>query len=70
MKLTRFFRKKDFKIDVSGKSPAIFLKSKIKIDKKIINELIKLSKLNKNINVRICMHKNKTSNIHNMVVLI
>ncbi len=70
MKLTKFFRKKDFKIDVSGKSPAIFLKSKIKIDKKIINELIKLSKLNKNINVRICMHKNRTSYIHNMVVLI
>ena len=70
MKLTNFFSKKDFKLDISGKSPALFLKSKIKINNKIINELIKLSKLNKNINLRICMHKNKKSDIHNMIVLI
>ena len=70
MKLTKFFDSKKFKIDTKGKSPAVFIKNKIKINKKLINELIKLSKLNGNINVRICMHKNKNSNIHNMIVLI
>ena len=70
MKLTKFFENNNFKVDTSGKSPALFLKNSIKINKKVVNELIKLSKLNNDINVRICMHKNKNSIIHNMIVLI
>ena len=70
MKLTTFFNNKNFKIDTSGKSPAVYVEKTIKINKKIVNELIKLSKLNGNINIRICMHKNKKCNIHNMIVLI
>jgi cupin fold WbuC family metalloprotein len=70
MKLTKFFNNKNFKIDTSGKSPAVYVKNAIKINKKIVDELIKLSNLNGNINIRICMHKSKNCNIHNMIVLI
>ena len=70
MKLTKFFDNKNFKIVTSGKSPAVYVKNTIKINKKIVNELIKLSNLNGNINIRICMHKNINCNIHNMIVLI
>ena len=39
MKLTKFFENNNFKVDTSGKSPALFLKNSIKINKKVVNEL-------------------------------
>lgn len=63
--------RKLYKIDKSGRTPAIFLKSKmLKIDNKSINFLKHYSKKLNNSNLRICMHKNKKDKLHNMIVLI
>ena len=65
-----FNNSKIFKIDNSGKSPAIFFKKKIIIDNKIIKKLITYSRFNSYTNCRICLHKSKTSKLHNMIVLL
>lgn len=63
--------KKNFIFDFRGKSPAFFLKKKnLKINKKLIKDLIDYSKKNNNTNCRICLHKSKKDKIHNMIVLI
>ena len=62
---------KNFSFDLTGKSPAFFLKSKkIKINKKLIRDLVTFSKNNGNTNCRICLHKTKKNKIHNMIVLL
>ena len=48
---------KKFKIDLTGKSPAIFLKKEILVNDILIKKLIKYSKINNNINCRLCFHK-------------
>ena len=63
--------KKLFKFDLSGKSPAFFAKKKnVKINKKLIRDLICYSQKNNNTNCRICLHKSKNEKIHNMIVLL
>ena len=70
IKLTRFF-KKSFLLDNTGRSPAFFSRKKNYLaNKKIARELIKFSKLNNNINCRVCLHKTKKDEIHNMIVLL
>ena len=65
------FLKKNFLLDNTGKSPAFFSKKKnFLFNTKITKELIKFSKLNNNINCRICLHKTKKEKIHNMIVLL
>ena len=65
-----FENKKNFKIDRSGKSIAIFLKKNLKVNKNIIFQLIKFSKeINKD-NIRICMHSSKKDKIQNMINVI
>jgi cupin fold WbuC family metalloprotein len=60
-----------YKIDYLGRTPAIFLKSKLlKIDNKTLNFLKNYSKKLDNSNLRICMHRNKKNKLHNMIVLI
>tara|TARA_E500000178_G_C17031447_1_gene760799 strand:- start:1663 stop:2109 length:447 start_codon:yes stop_codon:yes gene_type:complete len=60
-----------YKVDNSGRTPAIFLKSKVSvISKKSLNFLKNYSKKLNNSNLRICMHSNKKDKLHNMVVLI
>tara|TARA_B100000989_G_scaffold212944_1_gene161814 strand:- start:170 stop:607 length:438 start_codon:yes stop_codon:yes gene_type:complete len=61
---------KKFKIDLTGKSPAIFLKKEILVNDILIKKLIKYSKINNNINCRLCFHKTKKDSIHNMIVLL
>ena len=72
LKITKFFlNKKIFLLDVSGKSPAFFLKKKnVKINKNFYDNLIKFSKLNKNIICRICLHQSLNEKLHSMIVLI
>jgi len=66
-----FYNKKLFKLDYSGKSLAIYPKNKnIKINIGLISKLKKLSKDNKNCNLRICLHKNKKDKLQNMIVLL
>ena len=63
--------KKNFFFDFSGKSPAFFLKKKnLKINNRLIKDLINYSKKNDNINCRICLHSSKKDKIHSMIVLI
>ena len=70
IKITKYL-KKNFLLDNTGKSPAFFYKKKnLLVGKKVTNELIKFSKLNNNINCRVCLHKTKKDKIHNMIVLI
>ena len=48
-----------FKLDNTGKSPALFSNKEIpNIDNKILSKLKIFSKNNDNCNVRICLHKN------------
>lgn len=69
--MTIFNNKKKYKIDKSGKTLAIFLKDQFSIiDEKIINHLIIFSKKNNYQDIRICMHSNRKSKIHNMINLI
>jgi len=66
-----FFSKKNFILDTSGRSPAFFLKNNnLKVDQNFYENLIKFSKINKNINCRICIHKSKKAELHSMIVLI
>ena len=65
-----FYDKKNHYIDYSGKSPAIYCKNNIEIDNNLINQLIKFSILNNNINCRICLHNDKNTTMHSMIVLI
>jgi len=63
--------KKNFLLDNTGKSPAFFSKKKnLLVNQRITKELIKFSKLNNNVNCRICLHKTKKEKIHNMIVLL
>jgi len=65
------FPQKDFKLDKRGNSPALFSKKKIPIiNDKIIKKLLFTSKKNLNCNVRICLHNNIKSKMHNMIVLL
>lgn len=72
LKITKFFsNNKKFILDQSGKSPAFFLRHKnVKINNIFFKNLIKFSKLNKNINCRICLHQSKNEKLHSMIVLI
>ena len=65
-----FNNSKKFKIDLTGRSPAIFFKEEILINNTLIKSLIKYSKINNNINCRLCLHKTKNDIIHNMIVLL
>ena len=66
-----FFSKKNFTLDTSGRSPAFFLKNNnLKVDQNFYENLIKFSKINNNINCRICIHKSKKAELHSMIVLI
>lgn len=66
-----FLNNKLFKLDNSGNSLAIFPKKDyLKINKNLIRGLKSLSIKNKNCNVRICLHKNKSSKLQNMIVLL
>jgi len=59
--------KRKFRLDRSGESPAYFSKKKnIKISKKDIQKLIKLS-LKEKTDLRICMHKNINENLQTMI---
>ena len=70
-KIPNFFSKKNFNYDNSGKSPAFFIKNNnVKIDQRFFKNLIKFSKINNNINCRVCIHKTKKAEIHSMIVLI
>ena len=69
--MSSLINKKNFKFDLSGKSPAFFLRNKnLKINNKLMKDLINFSKKNNDINCRICLHKNKKDKIHSMIVLI
>jgi cupin fold WbuC family metalloprotein len=69
--MSSLINKKNFKFDLSGKSPAFFLKNRnLKINDKLMKDLINFSKKNNDINCRICLHKNKKDKIHSMIVLI
>ncbi len=71
MNKIQFFSKKNFYYDDSGKSPAFFIKNdNVKINQNFYDNLIKFSKINKNINCRVCIHKNKKAKLHSMIVLI
>ena len=61
-----FFIKNYFKKDKSGKSDAYFLKKKINLDQIFFNKFLKFAKKDKK-NIRICCHKNKNSELHNMI---
>ena len=61
-----FFIKNYFKKDKSGKSDAYFLKKKINLDQIFLNKFLKFAKKDKK-NIRICCHKNKNSELHNMI---
>ena len=63
MKLNNFIK------DNSGKSLALFAKKKFVFSKNLIKELKEFYKKNKK-ELRICMHKGKTSNLQVMVNLI
>ena len=70
-KIPKFFSKKKFSFDYSGKSPAFFIKNdNIKIDQQFFKNLINYSKINNNINCRVCIHKTKKAELHSMIVLI
>ena len=70
-KIPNFFLRKKFIYDNSGRSPAFFIKDKnVKIDESFFKNLIKFSKINNNINCRVCIHKTKKAEIHSMIVLI
>ena len=70
-KIPNFFSRKKFIYDNSGRSPAFFIKDKnVKIDESFFKNLIKFSKINNNINCRVCIHKTKKAEIHSMIVLI
>ena len=70
-KIPKFFSKKNFSFDYSGKSPAFFIKNdNIKIDQQFFKNLIRFSKINNNINCRVCIHKTKKAELHSMIVLI
>ena len=70
-KIPKFFSKKKFSFDYSGKSPAFFIKNdNIKIDQQFFKNLIRYSKINNNINCRVCIHKTKKAELHSMIVLI
>tara|TARA_B100000686_G_C15826952_1_gene496188 strand:- start:80 stop:511 length:432 start_codon:yes stop_codon:yes gene_type:complete len=61
----------EFKLDNKGNSPALFFKKKIPhVNDKILKKLVIASKKNKNCNIRICLHNNKKSKMHNMIVLL
>lgn len=66
-----FENKKLFLIDYTGKSAAIFFKKDFpRINSNYIKSLISFSKKKNNIDVRICMHKNRNAKIQNMINLI
>jgi cupin fold WbuC family metalloprotein len=66
-----FENKKIFLIDHKGKSVAIFFKIDFpEIKSSYIKDLINFSKQKKNIDVRICMHKNRNLKIQNMINLV
>tara|TARA_E500000331_G_C17025377_1_gene612719 strand:- start:16 stop:477 length:462 start_codon:yes stop_codon:yes gene_type:complete len=70
-KIPKFFSKKKFSFDYSGKSPAFFIKKdNIKIDQQFFKNLVRFSKINNNINCRVCIHKTKKAELHSMIVLI
>ena len=70
-KIPKFFSKKKFSFDYSGKSPAFFIKNdNIKIDQQFFKNLVRFSKINNNINCRVCIHKTKKAELHSMIVLI
>ena len=56
--------------DKSGKTPTFYLKNEnLKINKKLLLFLENYSLKNKNVDARICIHKNKSSKHHSMVLL-
>lgn len=64
------FIKKNFNIDNSGKTTALFFKKRFfKIDNKLVNRLLEYSKIETN-NFRLCLHKKKTDKIHNMIIFL
>jgi cupin fold WbuC family metalloprotein len=64
------FIKKNFNIDNTGKTKAFFCKKEIiKIDDKLINNILKYSKIEKN-NFRLCLHTKKTDKLHNMLIFL
>ena len=70
-KFPNFFSKKKFIYDNSGRSPAFFIKDdNVKIDQSFLKNLIKFSKINNNVNCRVCIHKTKKAELHSMIVLI
>lgn len=53
------FIKKNFNIDNSGKTTALFFKKRFfKVDNKLVNRLLEYSKIERN-NFRLCLHKKK-----------
>ncbi len=69
--MKKFFNKKLFYIDKSGKSPALYLKKEMEVlDKKLINQLKIFSKKNHFKDSRICMHSSKSAKIQNMINII
>ena len=64
------FIKRNFKVDNTGKTKAFFCKKKIiKIDNKLINNILKHSKTEKN-NFRLCLHAKITDKVHNMLIFL
>jgi cupin fold WbuC family metalloprotein len=56
-----------FRIDKSGKSKALYLKKNSALSIKDINLLFNIFK-NKKQDIRICLHKNKKSKLHIMII--
>ena len=61
---------KNLKIDKKAKCISFFVRDlPFSINKKIIKEMMVLSKKNNESNVRICLHKNKKAIQHDMIIL-
>jgi cupin fold WbuC family metalloprotein len=62
---------KKYKIDNTGKTDALYFKKNSLniLDKKTLDDLIKLANKKKN-NIRLCFHENKKSDLHSMVNII
>ena len=61
---------KNLKIDKKAKCVSFFVKNlPFSINKKNLNEMMKLSDKNKKSNVRICFHKSKDDIHHDMIIL-
>ena len=60
----------DFIQDKEARSLAFFAASHpAKLDSELIQDLVRLSRLNDNCNARICLHESPSSNFHEMVIL-